>query len=134
MANKIKQFRYYSEPVKTSTGDVSRNYPKYISINGENVLLNASHFISGEVFKLYTPMVQLGIQTLPGTELYINGSEEPIIVGLTGIYELDLKLDTKITSLRFNSGSMNTIGKNGNAYLIIDCIYEEQQEEIEEVS
>ena len=130
--NKIKQFRYYSEPVEVT--NASKNSPKYISVNGESVLLNASHFISGEVFKLYTPMVQLGIQSLPGTEIYINGSEEPVIVGLTGIYELDLKLDMKITSLRFSSSSMDSIKNNTSAYLIVDCVYEEQQEEIEEVS
>jgi len=79
-------------------------------------------------------MVQLGIQSLPGTEIYINGSEEPVIVGLTGIYELDLKLDMKITSLRFSSSSMDNIKNNNSAYLIVDCVYEEQQEEIEEVS
>lgn len=130
--NKIKQFRYYSEPIEAT--NISKNYPKYISINGENVLLNASHFISGEVFKIYTPMIQLGIQSLPGTEIYINGSEEPIIIGLTGIYELDLALNTKITQLRFSNNSMESIKNNNNAYLIVDCVYEEQQqEEIEEV-
>ena len=79
-------------------------------------------------------MVQLGVQSLPGTEIYINGSEDPIIIGLTGLYELDLKAGTTITSLRFGSQSMNNIKNNENAFLIVDCIYQEQQEEIEEVS
>ena len=132
MANKVKQFRYYTEPIAAS--HITRNYPQYITVDGESVLLNASHFVSGEVFKTYTPMVQLGVQSLPGTEIYINGSEDPIIIGLTGLYELDLKAGTTITSLRFGSSSMNNIKNNENAFLIVDCIYQEQQEEIEEVS
>lgn len=132
MANKVKQFRYYSEPIAAT--HVSKNYPKSIIVDGTSVLLNASHFVSGEVFKIYTPMVQLGVQSMPGTEMYLNGSEEPVIIGSTGIYELDLKLGTTITSLRFSSQSMNNIKNNENAFLIVDCVYQEQQEEIEEVS
>jgi hypothetical protein len=36
------------------------------------------------------PIVQLGIQSVPGTKFYLNGSNNPIIIGNTGIYELDL--------------------------------------------
>ena len=41
---------------------------------------------------MYSPIIHLGIQTLPGTKIYLNGFyDAPIIIGATGIYELDLE-------------------------------------------
>jgi hypothetical protein len=34
---------------------------------------------------------QLGIQGRPGTSFYLNGSTLPIVLGETGIYEIDLQ-------------------------------------------
>jgi hypothetical protein len=36
---------------------------------------------------------------LPGTKFYLNESSEAVIVGQTGIYELDLGVNTKITKI-----------------------------------
>lgn len=106
MANKIMQFRYYGEKV-------SNNQPSNIS---------ASNLASGHIFSGYLPITQLGIQTLPGTKFYLNNSIYPVVIGSTGIYELDLKGATQITEIHFDKRSLNLINENNNAYLIVDII------------
>ena len=106
MAKKVKQIRYYAE-------NNGNNY-------GGPTLRN---LISGSVFSKYMPILQLGIQTMPGTKFYLNGSNKPIIVGNTGIYELDLSGTSKIRSLYFEEKSLNAINQNSH-YLIIDILYE----------
>lgn len=106
MANKIMQFRYYGEKV-------SNNQPSNIS---------ASNLASGHIFSGYLPITQLGIQTLPGTKFYLNNSIYPVVIGPTGIYELDLKGVTQITEIHFDKRSLNLINENNNAYLIVDII------------
>ena len=109
MAKHIMQFRYYDE-------NHSNNKP-------ENLKL--SQLINGEVFSKYLPFTQLGIQSLPGTRFYLNDNiEGPVILGTTGIYELELEGISKINSLKFDSKSLNLIKNNPNGYLIIDVIYE----------
>lgn len=106
MANKIMQFRYYGEKV-------SNNQPSNIS---------ASNLASGHIFSGYLPITQLGIQTLPGTKFYLNNSIYPVVIGSTGIYELDLKGVTQITEIHFDKRSLNLINENNNAYLIVDIV------------
>ena len=67
--------------------------------------LTYAKLVDGSVFDTPScyPIVQLGIQTLPGTKFYLNNSIEPIIVGYTGIYELDLDNQTEIFKLTFNN-------------------------------
>jgi len=49
---------------------------------------------------------------------------DPIIIGGTGIFELDLRNTTAIlSSLRFDKNSMINIAKNPNGFLIIDMVY-----------
>ena len=78
--------------------------------------------VRGSVFANYLPIVQLGIQGLPGTEFYLNNSITPILIGTTGIYELDLDGLSEITDIHFSRKSMEAIHNNENAYLIIDII------------
>ena len=108
MARKIKQIRYYSDGHSNNYGN-----PSYRNL------------ISGSLFSNYIPIIQSGIQTLPGTKLYLNDSNNPIIIGNTGIYELDLQGLTEINSLQFDATSLRLISENNNAYLIIDMIYED---------
>lgn len=109
MATKMKQFRYYSD------SNVN-NYPDNWSW---------ATYCEASAFKPYSPITQLGIQTLPGTRLYINSSTIPIIVGSTGIFELDVsKTSASIASLRIEQTSMQKIRELDNGYLIIDIIYE----------
>lgn len=107
MAKKVKQFRFYSNTSTQNYGGVSYN-----------------NLISGSAFSQYMPILQLGIQSLPGTKFYLNGSNNPIIIGTTGIYEIDLQGLTEINALQFDPGSINIINNNANAYLIVDIIYD----------
>lgn len=106
MAKQIMQFRYYDEKS-------NRNYPKNIS---------KAKLSSGSIFSNYLPITQLGIQALPGTKFYLNNSTTPIIIGSTGIYELDLEGLSEITAFAFDAASIESINQNPNAYLIIDII------------
>ena len=113
MAKQVKQFRYYS------TTNTDKNYPANIAFR---------NLISGSIFADYMPIIQLGVQGLPGTKFYLNNSNNPIIIGYTGIYELDLNGIAEIKALQFDASSINMIEKNPNAYLIVDIIYEKDGE------
>ena len=115
MAKVVRQYRYYEE------GN-SKNQP-------EDATLEA--FEIGSVFfeeSKLAAITQLGIQTLPGTKFYLNNAKKPIIVGATGIYELDLEGISEINSLFFDKHSLETIESIGNAYLIVDALYQVEEE------
>lgn len=108
MATRITQFRYYAEGNEN-------NFPQ------EN---SWPSYCSQETFKKYSPILQLGIQTLPGTKIYINSSINPIIIGATGIFELDVtNTSASINGLRVDQTSMELIRDLPNGYLIIDLVY-----------
>lgn len=109
MSNKIIQIRYYEN-------DGAKNYPSVEDLyNG---------LLTGSLFDKYTPIHQLGIQGLPGTEFYLNNALTPIVIGSTGIYELDLfDYGIDITQLNFTAKSLDSINDNPNAYLIVDLVY-----------
>ncbi len=114
MAKRIKQIRYYNE-------NNAKNYPGGTSL-GMTKLINGSAFkINGNNVLI----TQLGIQTVPGVKFYLNESDNSVMVGSTGIYELDLEGISYITSIKFDKASMNLINQNTNAYLIVDILYEE---------
>ena len=110
MAKHIMQFRYYNDE------QGNNNQPED---------LNAESLNKGTIFAKYLPFTQLGIQALPGTRFFLNDNVEgPVIIGSTGIYELELEGISKISSLKFDSKSLKLIADNPNAFLIIDVIYE----------
>ena len=113
MAKQFAQFRFYTE-------NDERNYPSVINI--DNLAI-------GNIFADYMPISQIGIQSIPGTKFYLNNSYLPIIIGYTGIYELDVDDLAEITSLRFDNESLNKIKNNPETYLIIDIIYEKGDNE-----
>ena len=113
MAKQVKQFRYYSEP----SYKLNMNNPSNIKLD---------NLVSGEIFSLYTPIYKIGIQALPGTKFYFNDTSSPIIIGHTGIFEMDLNEHTEIIALKFDAKSIVAIQNNPNAYLIVDIIYEEE--------
>lgn len=117
MAKKIMQFRYYGD------NNSIQNQPSGIS---------TSSLLDGSVFNNYYPIVQLGIQTLPGVKFYVNGDKttNPVMIGSTGIYELDLDGLTEITQLQFASDSLANISENNSAYLIIDIVYTSDSQEV----
>ncbi len=108
MAKQVMQFRYYQE------GD-SRNCPAG--------LISAESLTSGSLFEDYYPIIQLGVQALPGSQFYLNNSTNTsILIGSTGIYELDLEGYAEITNLIFDEKTIGRINDSPNAYLIIDII------------
>ena len=110
MANKVYQVRYY--------GDGStNNYPAGLTGN---------KLRSGSIFNSFTPMKQIGIQTIPGVKFYLNNAYEPILIGSTGTYELSAENLTEITSLSFDVTSINLINSpSSTAYIIVDVLYED---------
>ena len=112
MKRQLKQFRYYGE-------NVLKNSP--------NEIISKKSLTSGSVFFNSPDLVSiasLGIQTLPGVKFYLNDSVDSIIVGSTGIYELNFNDNFEITSLKFDSTSLDLIGDPSNsAYLIVDIVY-----------
>lgn len=108
MAKKVSQLRYYNN------GN-NKNYPANTTAQG---------LISGQAFTDFGSIYQIGIQTLPGTKFFLNGSAHPIIIGITGIYELEVANFSTIKQIQFDSTSISLIENNSNAYLIIDILYE----------
>lgn len=115
MAKVVKQYRYYDDR------NTSKNQP--LGLKKED-LNEGSVFFTDSLKSI----IQLGIQTLPGTKFYLNNGEFPIIVGSTGIYELDLEGLSEITVLNFDLRSLSNIEEVGNAFLIVDALYEVEED------
>lgn len=113
MAKQVMQFRYYGNQDK----DRTKNYPSTIS---------QVNLQSGSIFADYMPIVSLGIQTLPGTKFCLNNSNDWIIVGTSGIYELDIDGMAEIMSLKFSPESITNIKSNPSAYLMVDIVYKKE--------
>ena len=105
------------------------------NMNSDNIFPEEAEqiesFFTGSLFAERTPIYQLGIQALPGTKFYLNGGTDAVIIGATGIYELDLQDKASISALRFDERSIDTIrkaGDAGNGFLIVDIVYEGEEE------
>lgn len=82
------------------------------------------------------PIYQLGIQSVPGFEFYLNDAENPIIIGASGIYQLDLtNTSARVVKIKIKKEQLEKIdGKTSETtsetisypvgYLIIDLVYE----------
>jgi len=91
--------------------------------------LSPANLVTGALFADKMPIYQIGIQSLPGTMFYLNESPDPVMIGTTGIYELDLHEKSTISGLRFDPKSIKTIEEalnTGTGYLIVDIVYEEE--------
>lgn len=106
----VKQIRYFKD------GETGKNYPS--DIDGAKLSSGAAFSMDG-----YS-IVQLGIQTLPGVQFTLNGGTSSMVVGQTGIYEIELSDSVRITQLQFYGSSLSLISSNEGAYLIVDLIYE----------
>ena len=123
MARKIAQFRFFGDA--SSYNNVTSD-ALYTHIGENTINISSETLSNGSALQDYAPIIQLGVQTLPGVKFYLNANQDPIIVGSSGIYELDLS-DTSavITSIKFDMPYLNLISKNPDGYLIIDIVYEE---------
>lgn len=113
MTKKILQFRYKDD------SNTDYNFPA--DIKKESIT-------SGEIFHSVMPVSQLGIQALPGTKFYLNGAVNPIVMGVSGIYDLDIKNGARVTDLRFSKQSIDRIANSIGGYLIVDVLYGEEDE------
>lgn len=119
MAKAIHQFRFYND-----SASEDRNEPSHDAFNGVG---GAAGFADGDVFKNYYPFYQLGVQTIPGTMIYLNGSEDPVIIGSTGIYELDAQDGVEISTLQIDGRSLGMINEAEDGYIIIDILYDDRR-------
>ena len=122
MAYKVKQFRYYNDK-SSEVSESKRNQPT--TLDGTTTLITSKNYVDGDVFGKHFPVTQLGIQALPGTKFYLNEAVDPVIIGATGIYELDLTNGIQISKITFAHDSMENIKNNDNAFLIVDIIYDD---------
>lgn len=124
MIKKIMQFRYFGDSdsnsasnTHTSTHLMEKNCPTSLDRQG---------LTAGTAFDNYMPIIQLGVQALPGTKLYLNSNVDPIILGSSGMYELDLtNSSATLSSLHFDVDSIDVINGNPDGYLLIDILYQE---------
>lgn len=103
----VKQFRYYG-----SMSD--KNYPKGLSYGDLRI---------GNIFNNLGVVTHLGIQATPGTQFYLNNSQNSICVGSTGIYELNLEGLGQIFAIKFAQPSLDLIEQTHDG-LFIDVVYE----------
>lgn len=103
---KMYQYRYY--------GQSDNNNPKDLS---------AADLQNGEIFRSKNCITHLGIQASPGTVFFLNrATENPIAIGKTGIYELDVSGYGYISSIIFTDVTLNKVNEENG--IIIDIIYE----------
>ena len=121
MAKKIAQFRYFG---RDAAADKNKNYTP----TGEPAEGWEKGFITGSIFDGYTPIYQLGIQALPGIKFRINQGRNYMVMGSSGIYDLDLVNGAKIMSLCFDPDSIERIAENPTSYLLVDILYDEKGE------
>ena len=125
MAKKrVAQFRFFGDANSTFNSFDETAIYHQMDDNQPNSL-TAADLATGEVFTDYTPIIQLGIQSLPGLKFNLNTNLDPIVVGASGMYELDLSDSSAVlTSLTFEIDSLNLINENPDGYLIIDIVYQ----------
>ena len=109
----IKQYRYFGE-VNENSETVKSNVTKERLKGG-----------STEAALCPGNLTKLGIQTLPGVMFTVTQDNEYIIIGMSGIFELDLTNSiTTINYLAIHPNSLNMIDNNPGGYIIIDMEYE----------
>ena len=101
----MKQFRYYGDGNEL-------NYPKN---------LTKDRLVKDNIFSSEGSIIQMGIQGRPGTTFYLNGQSFPIVLGETGIYEIDLQNYGQIISIQFSGEELDNYAKNKDR-LLIDII------------
>lgn len=112
----IRQFRYYGADWNNNPF-TANNYPTDLNF--------PERLVGGNIFQEYSAITKLGIQGRPGTVFYLNDSQYPIVIGETGIYEIDLEGYGQIFKIKFESSSLTWYDKDGKGdRLLIDIIFE----------
>ena len=127
----FKQLRYFGDNDPRNSKGIVKDPDNETLI--KDALLTKKILIDSEKLTLFITgttsikIKHLGIQSTPGTEFYINDLNTSIIIGQTGIFELDLTSygSLVITSLSFTPGSIRDNNNGSNSFLIVDLKYEE---------
>ena len=90
---------------------------------GLNSTVTAEKLKTGNIFENFSQISALGIQGEPGTMFILNGSDYPITLGETGIYEIDLQDRGFIHSINFIGNPAFEAYTKGSR-LLIDIVYE----------
>ena len=114
MSKTVMQYRYYGN-------NNPHNQPSDID---QISMAIGTTFLSDQIKSDYGLITMLGIQALPGTKFYLNQNIDPIIVGHTGIFELDLTGKSSIYKLAFSLDSLREVNALENGHLIIDVVYD----------
>ena len=126
MARRVAQFRFFGD-ANTAFNSVDKTAIYHQMDDNQPNSLTTTDLISGEVFDNYTPIIQLGIQSQPGLKFNLNTNLDPVVVGASGMYELDLTESSAVlTSLTFEKESLDLINMNPDGFLIIDIVYQEE--------
>lgn len=78
--------------------------------------------INGELFRNKGIITHLGVQASPGTTFFLNKEKNPIQIGKTGIFEIDVNGYGLITSISFGEETLAHVHEGDG--IIIDIIYE----------
>lgn len=128
MIREIKQFKYNSaDKDKWKSGiefypdsyisKTEKDFNEVINKANDNALANDWHIL------------QLGIQTFPGAIFYLNGVSlnNAIRVGSTGIFEISVTNQMRISKLQFDERSLSTLDSNPTTALIVDMLIEREE-------
>lgn len=107
---------------------MKQDFRQIVYCNNASLMNNPANLtdedlISGAAFVDYTPLSQLGVQAPPGTKFYVNGNENPVIVGFTGLFDINLNNGGSINSLSFDRQTLTYIKSNDSAMLVIDMAF-----------
>lgn len=129
MISKMTQFRYFGKKNKDDNGNSLNNMP--FAVDNDDTSKYKLDLID-----TYAPITYLGIQSIPGAKFWLNNTNnEGIIIGASGIYQLDLTNSTgAIDVIYIDKTVIEIIDKvysqdpvklnNLTAHLIIDIVYE----------
>lgn len=128
MIREIKQFKYNSADKDKWINGIEFYPDNYISATEEdfNKVIDAAN---EKAQNNNWHILQLGIQTFPGAMFYLNGVDvkSPIRVGSTGIFEISVTNQMRISKLLFDKGSLDTLDSNPTTALIVDMLIEREE-------
>lgn len=101
-----------------------------ITWGGDSNLINVpagitrEQLVNGTAFEPFYPITRLGIQAAPGTRFFVNNDVYPIMIGPSGIWEIDASAGALIRLLQFDNSSIDlNVTAQSVPSIIIDMMY-----------
>ena len=128
MIREIKQFKYNSVDKDKWINGIEFYPDSYISKTEEDfnkVIDDANKKALANDWHI----LQLGVQTFPGAIFYLNGVslDNAVRVGSTGIFEISITNQMRISRLQFDKGSLEALDSNPTTALIVDMLIEREE-------